>query len=130
LNQEIDTAVLDVIIPTQDSITQFQQQQTYLDNKEYQRENHKYTCSMLRIKNPNLPRLLSMLRSVHFKFWQPVAIWALYKMRNNPHLRSGILGDYVGLGKTWITVGFLLKVSLLILSIYCRSLYHTALMAY
>ncbi|KAI9931086.1 hypothetical protein MW887_010743 [Aspergillus wentii] len=45
------------------------------------------------------------------KFWQPVAIAAIIEIRDKTYLSGAVLGDPVGLGKTWEAVGVILHVS-------------------
>lgn len=53
----------------------------------------------------------SMIRTATFKHWQPVAIAAMHEILQRDYLHGVVLGDTVGLGKTWEAVGFLLHVS-------------------
>ncbi|KAE8133508.1 P-loop containing nucleoside triphosphate hydrolase protein [Aspergillus pseudotamarii] len=85
-----------LIIPTEESLERFEQHRKILDNHEYQINNHEEACQILKIANPRTPRMRSMNRSVVLKFWQPV--------------RGAILGDSVGLGKTWMAIGVMLKI--------------------
>ncbi|RAL01276.1 putative DNA repair helicase rad5,16 [Aspergillus ibericus CBS 121593] len=110
---EADTsefASSDTIIPTEESLKFFREQQGFLDNLDYQREDHKLACQVLRIENPRVPRMRSMNRSAVLKFWQPVAIARILEIRQIPFLRGAILGDSVGLGKTWETIAIMLKI--------------------
>ncbi|PYI11513.1 putative DNA repair helicase rad5,16 [Aspergillus sclerotiicarbonarius CBS 121057] len=110
---EADTsefASSNVITPTEESLRFFREQQRFLDNRDYQREDHKYACHILRITNPRVPRMRSMNRSAVLKFWQPVAIARILEIRQIPYLRGAILGDSVGLGKTWETIAIMLKI--------------------
>lgn len=104
-----------VIIPTEDSIARLQDLKKIIDNKDYQRDDHEQACHFLGIRNPAVPRLLYMNRAAVLKHWQPVAIAGIVRMREVDYLRGGVLGDHVGLGKTWEAVGVLLYVSWLIL---------------
>jgi hypothetical protein len=99
-----------LIIPTEASIKSFQKQQSWFDNVLYQRENHAEACKHLDIPNPDIPRMKGMRPSVVLKFWQAVAIYALLLFEAKHHLRGAIIGDVVGLGKTWVVIGYLLAV--------------------
>lgn len=99
------------IIPTKENVRKVRRVQKWLDNQNYQRENHEEACGALGIKDPVSPRLSSMVRSAVFKFWQPVAINAIRHFDEETSLRGVILADSVGLGKTWETIGFILYVS-------------------
>ncbi|KAM5448074.1 hypothetical protein MaudCBS49596_005660, partial [Microsporum audouinii] len=96
------------IMPTDHSIKQFEVQQQWLDNLNYQRENVKEACRFLNIPVMTIPRMWGMRSGFTFKFWQPVAIWALWRFRMDKHLNGAILADLVGLGKTWVVIGYLL----------------------
>ncbi|KAB8226196.1 P-loop containing nucleoside triphosphate hydrolase protein [Aspergillus novoparasiticus] len=96
---EIDTSDFEsstLIIPTEESLERFEQHQKMLDNYEYQKKQSR--------------RGLSMNQSVVLKFWQPVAIARLLDIRANTKVRGAILGDSVGLGKTWVAIAVMLKI--------------------
>ncbi|KAE8152917.1 P-loop containing nucleoside triphosphate hydrolase protein [Aspergillus avenaceus] len=97
-------------IPTEDSLQHIRQLQEIMDNTDYQRDNHEEACRILQIENPHSPRMRSMKESATFKFWQPVAIARILEIRADPWLRGAILGDSVGLGKTWEAIGVMLKI--------------------
>jgi len=99
-----------LLTPTEETVQKFNEQQKYLDNILYQREDHLAACKELGIPNPDLPRMPGMRPSISLKFWQPVAIKALREFAKNKALRGAILGDHVGLGKTWITICYLMNV--------------------
>lgn len=114
LSVNIDTSVFNsgLIEPTEDSLHRLDEQKRVFDNKQYQRDNHLEACRQLRISNASVPRMQSMNRPAVFKHWQPVAIAAISEIREKPYLRGAVLGDTVGLGKTWEAIGVLLNVSL------------------
>ncbi|GMG25245.1 unnamed protein product [Aspergillus oryzae] len=93
-----------LIIPTEESLERFEKHRKILDNLEYQINNHEEACQILKIANPRAPRMRSMNRSVALKFWQPVAVARLLDIRSNTKVRGAILGDSVGLGKTWVAI--------------------------
>ena len=109
ISAEIDTFsyTLGIIAPSDESLEGFQLQQRAFDNRMYQRQNHE-ACESLQIANPNAPKLRSMNRSAALKSWQPVAIAAILQMREGSFLKGAILGDRVGLGKTWEALGYYL----------------------
>ncbi|KAB8275464.1 P-loop containing nucleoside triphosphate hydrolase protein [Aspergillus minisclerotigenes] len=110
---EIDTSDFEssmLIIPTEESLERFEQHRKILDNLEYQINNHEEACQILKIANPRAPRMRSMNRSVALKFWQPVAVARLLDIRSNTKVRGAILGDSVGLGKTWVAIAVMLKI--------------------
>ncbi|KAI9035722.1 putative DNA repair helicase rad5 [Aspergillus affinis] len=90
------------------SIEIAREQQTWLDNLELQRENHEEACEALNISNPDVPKHPAMRINTSFRFWQPVAIYAIAQFRENPLLSGCILADMVGLGKTWMVTGYIL----------------------
>ena len=98
---------------TQYSADKFDRQQKFFDNVKYQREDHLESCSLLKIDNPDRPRIPGMLRSSILQFWQPSIIAELLRWYLRKLLRGCALCDVVGLGKTWEVVGFLLAVSLI-----------------
>ncbi|OJJ89339.1 uncharacterized protein ASPGLDRAFT_31037 [Aspergillus glaucus CBS 516.65] len=105
----------DVIIPTEESIARLQDLKKIIDNKDYQRDDHEQACHFLGIQSHTVPHLLYMNRSAILKHWQPVAIAGIMWMQEVDYLQGAVLGDHVGLGKTWEAVGVLLYVSWLIL---------------
>ena len=112
-----------LIIPTEASLEQFRRHQKIFDNLLYQRQNHTAACHTLNIKHPDNPRMRWMNRGALLQFWQPTAIAGLLEIQAKPNLRGAVLGDTVGLGKTWEAVGFILKVRPPWLS--WKSLFHT-----
>ncbi|KAL3453853.1 hypothetical protein BJX65DRAFT_78800 [Aspergillus insuetus] len=86
----------------------------WLDNVDFQRDNHVEACHALGITNPERPKIRGMNPSATLKPWQPVAIHAITQFMQNPMLKGCILADGVGVGKTWETIGLILHVSLLI----------------
>lgn len=109
--RELESSNAATIAPSAESVSRYNEQQEYFDNLNYQRENHEEACRNLGIQNPQRPRLPEMRISIHLKFWQPVAANALLEFEDNVHLKGCILADVVGLGKTWITITYLLAVS-------------------
>ncbi|PWY91735.1 hypothetical protein BO94DRAFT_533191 [Aspergillus sclerotioniger CBS 115572] len=99
-----------VITPTEKSLEFFREQQRFMDNQDYQREDHRDARRILNIANPRVPRMRSMNRSAVLKFWQPVAIARILEIHQSPYLRGAILGDSVGLGKTCETIAVILKI--------------------
>lgn len=110
---DIDTAdhAAQLIEPTSESLRLVEQQKRILDNRDYQRENHSEACQVLGINENRALRMSSMNRTATFKHWQPVAIAAMHEILRRDYLHGVVLGDTVGLGKTWEAVGFLLHVS-------------------
>ena len=104
-----------VIIPTEESIARLQDLKKIINNKDYQCDDHKQACHFLGIQSPAVPCLLYMNHAAILKHWQPVVIAGIVRMREVDYLQGAILGDHMGLGKTWGAVGVLLYVSWLIL---------------
>src|SRR5436190_19849208 len=89
-----------LMIPTQEAVDKFHEQQKELDNIRYQRENHLEACKELGIPNPDVPRIPGMRPSIKLMGWQPVAVNAIKDFRVKRGLRGALLSDAVGLGKT------------------------------
>lgn len=100
-----------VMQPTMEGLERYNLQRQWLDNLQYQRDKVEEACAKLNIESPSYPRLQSMVRSATLKFWQPPAIWRLREIAQTGYLRGACLGDSMGLGKTWETIAFILKVS-------------------
>ena len=98
---------------TEESAKAFDIQQEYFDNVEYQREDLAGACAVLGIvwKNEDtVYRMPGMALSQTLQYWQPVATKALIDFYMDPHIRGCVLGDVMGLGKTWVVVCYLLWV--------------------
>ena len=122
-NENLTTATLDkmdepdcpaLLIPSMQTIEAFRQHQDWFDCEEYQQQDHKKACQELKIINPKTLKIANMQYNVTLHFWQPVVIHAICEMMWNYLLKSGILADVVGLGKTWTSAVFLLSVSTLL----------------
>ncbi|KAM5480548.1 hypothetical protein McanMca71_002413 [Microsporum canis] len=96
-----------LIEPNQEELRTFTEQQKWLDNTLFQREDYIESCNALGISSSK-PRVVGMRRSVLLKVWQPLAIQALLEFETKAYLRGAILADGVGLGKTWEAIGFFL----------------------
>ncbi|GKZ61541.1 hypothetical protein AnigIFM49718_008260 [Aspergillus niger] len=94
-----------------ESVTRLQEQQKWLDNAELQVDCTDEDLSALGIEDPNYPRIPGMVRSCCLKFWQPAAIWKLWRIWADHKTLGGVLADSVGLGKTIETIGFILTVA-------------------
>jgi hypothetical protein len=99
---------------TASTVRAIEVQRQWLDNIDYQREDHIRACQLLNIADETIPRMKSMLRSLTLKFWQPVCIAALIDMMEIDFMKGAILSDSVGLGKTWEALGVILHVSSLV----------------
>ena len=97
---------------TEETAAEFERVQEMFDNRAYQRENIEEAARNLNIQNIDMPRMPGMLRNSVFKQWQPVGINAIRAFRSTrpSRLRGCVLADGVGLGKTWITLGYILSV--------------------
>ncbi|OJJ85305.1 uncharacterized protein ASPGLDRAFT_34929 [Aspergillus glaucus CBS 516.65] len=102
----------DVIIPTEESIARLQDLKKIINNKDYQHDDHEQACHFLGIWSHTVPHLLYMNCSAILKHWQPVAIAGIVWMWEVDYLQGAVLGDHVGLGKTWEAVGVLLYVTI------------------
>ncbi|KAI9035126.1 uncharacterized protein KD926_004495 [Aspergillus affinis] len=56
-------------------------------------ENHEEACEALNISNPDVPKYPAIRINTSFRFWQPVAIYAIVQFRENPLLSGCILAD-------------------------------------
>lgn len=95
------------------AIEQFETEQKWFDNVLYQREDHDAACELLHIPNhnPDTLRMPGMAQSKTLKYWQPVATKAIIDIQRSG-TRGCVLGDMVGIGKTWIVMCWLLHVSI------------------
>ena len=98
---------------TDECAAEYDEQQIWMNSLNLQRKDHDEACTMLNIVNPSVPRIPGMPISTQLTFWQPVAIKAICDFAQSPYLRGGIIADVVGLGKTWMVIGYLLHVSYL-----------------
>ncbi|OJD20503.1 hypothetical protein ACJ73_08161 [Blastomyces percursus] len=99
----------EIIAPMQESIAKFLQNQTFLDNPVYQPQDNERACRELQIPNPKILRVKGMRRHLSLKFWQPVAVQAIRDFRASKHVKGCIESDVMGLGKTWVTIAYLLS---------------------
>lgn len=76
----------------------------------YDADDYRRSCRTLAIST-RAPRFPCMPASLPFKFWQPAGIAWLRKMESESGLRGCLLADVMGLGKTWVIIGFCIKVS-------------------
>ena len=126
-----------ILIPefTEPMRTLHDQQQTWLDNPLFQREDLEDACKVLSIPwegEKTIFRAPHMSLSTQLEIWQPVAVKAIIDFTTQePALGGCILADMMGLGKTWVTICFLLWVGALTVPVrrrlqdtiaYCRSL--------
>jgi SNF2 family DNA or RNA helicase len=102
----------EIIDPTYASLQVNTQHSKWLDNIAYQYDDTAGACKRLNIKNPLKPKIEGMRPASSLFEWQPPAIAAMLKMKEDPWLDGTLVADDVGLGKTFTTIGFLLKVSL------------------
>lgn len=103
----------------------YDEQQSWFDSQDYQRDNLEESCNVLGIPWDNentIFRMPGMSLSQQMKFWQPVAVNALIQFHLTPHLRAAFLADHTGLGKTWVTICYLLWVSLSLTHMRCSGL--------
>ena len=86
----------------------------YLDNVLYQRDNLEASCQRLGIdyqgRDQTRYHIKGMAFTQQFQYWQPVAINWLLELQANPNVRGGIIADYMGIGKTYEAIGFLVAV--------------------
>jgi hypothetical protein len=78
------------------------------DNKRFQPQGLKQYAKRLRL-DPDHPRIECMPMNTPFKFWQVPAIGHLVHLSKS--LEGALLCDVMGLGKTYVLVGYILYVS-------------------
>ncbi|KAL2801674.1 P-loop containing nucleoside triphosphate hydrolase protein [Aspergillus granulosus] len=83
----------ELIQPTQESVRLAQTYQEWTDCSDFQPQNHEEACEKLKIANPEYPKLESMRINARFRFWQPVAVYAIHQFRQNELLRGCLLAD-------------------------------------
>ena len=121
-----------ILIPefTEPMRTLHEQQQTWLDNPSFQREDLEDACKVLSIPwegEQTIFRTPHMSLSTQLEFWQPVAVKAIIDFTTQePALGGCILADMMGLGKTWVIICFLLWVSALTVPVRRRLQYTIA----
>ncbi|PYH93108.1 hypothetical protein BO71DRAFT_455871, partial [Aspergillus ellipticus CBS 707.79] len=91
----------DLIEITPEKLEELEQIQQFINNLDYQRENHNKACQNLGIEDPACPRLPGIVTSAVLKFWQPVGIWAIIKIIIQKVVQGALLADAVRLGKIW-----------------------------
>lgn len=92
---------------TAEEIRQYHERNKWIDNSEYQPQNHDEACQNLGIPNPNQPRMKGFLPSITLKMHQPTAINALVEFESSC-IGGALNAEEVGLGKTIEMVGLLL----------------------
>jgi SNF2 family DNA or RNA helicase len=85
----------------------YREQAQWLDNKEYQRDNHLEACRNLGIEDPERPRIEGLYPARTLEFYQPTAINAIVEFEDSA-LKGGLLADDMGIGKTVEIIGLLL----------------------
>ncbi|PYH34632.1 uncharacterized protein BO87DRAFT_435891 [Aspergillus neoniger CBS 115656] len=102
----------DQVEVTQEDIAQLREQQSWLNNEQFQRDNHEEACEKLDISDPKTPHLKGMVGSAILKFWQVVAVWWLIEIMASRLTKGAILADAVGLGKTYEAIAFIIALTL------------------
>ena len=109
------------------------QQQAWMDNILFQREDLEAACELLDIPwngDNTVFRTNDMSLSTKMEFWQPVAVKAIADfVDQQPALGGCVLADMMGIGKTWVVISFLMLVSALTVPVPGRLQYlieHTA----
>ena len=92
---------------TQREKDEFRKQNEWLDNKDYQRDDHKGACEFLGIENPDRPRIDGLYPSRYLESYQPTAIEAMVRFEDSD-IKGGLLADDMGLGKTVEIIGLML----------------------
>ena len=93
------------------------QQQTWMDNVKFQREDLQAACELLSIPwdgDNTIFRTNNMSLSTKMEFWQPVAVKAIADFVNQETaFGERVLADMMGIGKTWVVICYLMLVSAL-----------------
>jgi SNF2 family DNA or RNA helicase len=98
------TSVRDI---TQDEIKKYREQTKWINNPDFQPQDHEEACRVLGIANPDVPRMEGLFGHITLDIHQPTRIHSLYKFEEFC-VGGGLLVDDVGLGKTIQLVGLLL----------------------
>jgi SNF2 family DNA or RNA helicase len=98
------TSVRDI---TQDEIKKYREQTKWINNPDFQPQDHEEACHVLGIANPDVPRMEGFFGHIMLDIHQPTGIHSLYKFEESC-VGGGLLADDVGLGKTIQLVGLLL----------------------
>lgn len=96
--------ISNIIHPSKESLEVFRAQQEWLNNTNYQYENHAEACSRLSIINPDKPQIPGMRRSVRLKFWQVVVIAAAMDFETLQHYYHIYISPAVRLWRTPIPI--------------------------
>lgn len=107
--EEDDFDIFGLSTTTDEDQERYKQNAKLFDNKRYQNELANKACHDLGISTRSR-RFDEMPATASFKFWQPVAIYAMREFERRG-LQGSILGDLMGLGKTWEMLGCFLAVS-------------------
>ena len=92
----------------------YDEHQAIFDSQDYQRENLEESCEVLGIPwdgENTIFRMEGISLSQSLKFWQVVAVNAMIQFHNTNLTRASFLADHTGMGKTWVTICYLLWVS-------------------
>jgi hypothetical protein len=85
----------------------YRRQVQWLQNSEYERDNHDEACRILNIRNPERPHTEGMFLSAELRHYQPTGIAALSEFETS-EVGGGVLADEVGTGKTFVATGHIL----------------------
>ena len=106
-----------IIMPqfTEPIRTLHDEQQTWMDNVKFQREDLQAAYELLSIPcdgDNTIFRTNDMSLSTKMEFWQPVAVKAIDDfVAQEPALGGCVLADMMGIGKTWVVICYLMLVS-------------------
>jgi SNF2 family DNA or RNA helicase len=89
------------------NMKRYREQVTWLDNKDYQRDDHVGACTYLGIPSPDIPSIEGLHPAYKLEFYQPTAIKAMVEFEDS-WIGGGVLAEDVGLGKTIEVIGLLL----------------------
>ena len=130
ITQDLEEDLILIPEPTEPMSALHEQQQAWLDNPRFQRDDLEDACKVLSIPwegELTIFRTPYMSLSTQLEFWQPVAVKAIIDFTvQEPALGGCILADMMGLGKTWVTICFLLWVGALTVPVPRRLQYTIA----
>lgn len=96
-------------IPSQSALEDVDWQNRLINQTQFQREDSSRVVKRLGLTTTH-PWSLSEMRAGHYlKFWQAYAVEAILSFRDNQQ-KGCLLADATGLGKTWVLIGYLLRV--------------------
>jgi SNF2 family DNA or RNA helicase len=85
----------------------FREQIRWLQNQDYERDNHAEAYATRNIRNPEVPHMVGMFPSAQLRHYQPTGIAPLVAFENL-EVDESVLSDEVGTRKTYVVIGLML----------------------